>query len=506
MKFVKIKTKQYFKNSLIIRLTQSAPLKLSIRKNQKIMYRKKSHIHFVGIGGIGMSGIAKILTYQGHTISGCDVDLDQQSIRELIKLGCTISSEHNSKLCNDNSIDILVYSTMIQPNSPEILYAQQRGIPTIPRALMLAELMRTKHGIAIAGSHGKTTTTSMISHILIEAGLNPTVIIGGHLKNINTNAQFGDGDFLVAEADESDRSFLHLYPTIALVTNIDLEHLETYHDIDDIKSTFKNFLENVPFYGTAVVCIDDYYVRSLMPITHIKAIKYGMGEHAARYQTDIYANNIILEATHSTFTVWQKDKEAPLGTVHISMPGSHNILNALGAITISLDLNIPFITVAKALKTFTGVKRRFSYNGLYKDAEIFDDYGHHPNEIIHTLAVARKRSKNALRVVFQPHRFTRTDKLWHSFIEIFLRSNIDELIITDIHAAFEAPIPTITSARLVQEIKNHNPSFSVTYIPFDDSYERIINHLNQVTQKDDLILLQGAGKINKLIEKMLNKA
>src|SRR5579872_512342 len=230
------------------------------------MYSKRAHIHFVGIGGIGMSGIATILKYQGYTISGCDADLDQPSVKNLQHINCSIYQGNNTPQCHDSSIDILVYSSAIQANNPEILAAQQRGIPTIPRALMLAELMRTKYSIAISGSHGKTTTTSLISHILIEAKLDPTVIIGGHLKAISNNARWGKGDFLVAEADESDRSLTRLVPTLAIVTNIDLEHLETYTDLDDIKATFKQFLNNLPFYGKAIICTDDENIRSLLPM------------------------------------------------------------------------------------------------------------------------------------------------------------------------------------------------------------------------------------------------
>ncbi|MEX0940020.1 MAG: Mur ligase family protein [Candidatus Babeliales bacterium] len=276
------------------------------------MYHKKAHIHFVGIGGIGMSGIATILKYQGYTISGCDNDLQQQSIIDLQKIGCLIFEGNNTVHCQNAPSDILVYSSAIKVNNPEIINAQQRGIPTISRALMLAELMRTKYSIAISGSHGKTTTTSLISHILIEAERDPTVIIGGHLKNISTNARFGNGDFLVAEADESDRSLLSLQATLAVVTNIDLEHLETYTDIDDIKNTFKQFLNNLPFYGKAFLCIDDPHIRSLLPLAHLKTIKYGLNPLA-----DFKAENIQLEADHSLFELYIKKEKH--GIIRINM-------------------------------------------------------------------------------------------------------------------------------------------------------------------------------------------
>lgn len=457
------------------------------------MYTKKAHIHFVGIGGIGMSGIATILKYQGYTISGCDADLEQQSITNLKAIGCAIFEGNNTTQCHDTSIDILVYSSALKPTNPEIIAAQQRGIPTITRALMLAELMRTKYSIAIAGSHGKTTTTSMISHILIETHKDPTVIIGGHLKTISTNARFGKGDFLIAEADESDRSLLRLYPTLAVVTNIDLEHLDVYTDMDDIKNTFLHFLSNIPFYGKAILCVDDPHIRSLLPaLSHIKTIKYGFDSDA-----DIYGSNMELEATHSMLTVWQKNNTNPLGTIKIPMPGRHNALNALAALAICLDLGIEFKNIIPALESFKGVDRRFTFKGITaKKAEIFDDYGHHPTEIQATLLVARKRAKNKLIVAFQPHRYTRTAHLWDEFLSVFVNSGINHLIITDIYPASESAIPGITSECFVDALKQKCPSLSIEYTPLNfDTLEQIIK---EKAHEDDLILLLGAGKINKL--------
>ena len=380
----------------------------------------------------------------------------------------------------------------IKLDNPEIITAQKRGIPTISRALMLAELMRTKYSIAIAGSHGKTTTTSIISHILIEAGTDPTVIIGGHLKNISTNARLGHGDFLVAEADESDRSFLHLQATLAVITNIDLEHLETYKDLDDVKQTFRQFLRNLPFYGKAILCIDDPNIRSLLPIPYTKLIKYGIEQKG-----DIWADNVILNGDHSTFMVSEKNK-GKLGKIHINMPGKHNVQNCLAAIALALDLNIPFATIVQAVKTFKGIERRFSYNGLFRGAEIFDDYGHHPKEILNTLKVARNRAKKKLTVIFQPHRYSRTHKLWDDFVDVFASGGVDNLIITDIYPASEAPIENITSKRLVSAIARKNPQCNVTYIPFENHFQKITASLEAVVDQNDLILLLGAGKINRL--------
>lgn len=456
------------------------------------MYKKKAHIHFVGIGGIGMSGIAQILAYQGYTISGCDLDLEQKSIVDLKKIGCTIFKGNNTPQCAACNADILVYSSAVHANNPEITQAQERGIPTISRALMLAELMRTKYSVAIGGSHGKTTTTSLISHILIEACMDPTVVIGGHLKNISANARIGKGDFLVAEADESDRSLLHLQATLAVVTNIDLEHLETYKDLDDVKDTFVRFLNNLPFYGKAFVCIDDENIKSLLPIPHIKTVKYGLTDNA-----DIFAQDVQLEPDHSTFTVFEKNNNQ-LGSIHLNMPGRHNILNALAAIALSLDVGIPFATIAHALQSFKGIERRFCFLGTYKGAEIFDDYGHHPKEIYNTLLVAQKRAKNKLNVVFQPHRYTRTQRLWNDFIDVFAQSSIDNLIITDIYPASEKPIATVNSQRLVQELKQANPHLNVHYAPYSADFQAIQQQLTPSIAENDLVLLLGAGKMNKM--------
>jgi UDP-N-acetylmuramate--alanine ligase len=457
------------------------------------VYKKKAHIHFVGIGGIGMSGIATILKYQGYTISGCDTDLEQKSIYLLKEIGCFIYHGNNTSHCHDSSIDILVYSTMIPVTNPEIQAAQKRGIPTIARALMLAELMRTKYSVAISGSHGKTTTTSLISHILMEAAFDPTVIIGGHLATISHNARIGNGDFLVAEADESDRSLLHLYATLAIVTNIDLEHLETYRDLDDIKQTFKQFLTNLPFYGAAILCNEDENIRSLLPIATVKTILYGFNAHA-----DWYATNIVLYPNYSTFDLHHKNSVSSLSSIMLNMPGKHNILNSLAAIALARELDIPFATIVKALQTFQGVDRRFTYRGIFQGAELFDDYGHHPREIECTLHVARRRAKKKLTVVFQLHRYIRTKTLWHDFIQTFLQSNIDHLIITDIHPAGEAPIAGITGERFAQELSQQIPSFPVMYVPLEDNFSSLEKQVRNYAQEDDLILLLGAGKVNRL--------
>lgn len=455
------------------------------------MYTKKAHIHFAGIGGIGMSGIAHIVRRQGYTVSGCDLDVHKKSVRNLQEIGCTIHEGNNTLECHDPNIDILVYSSAIQMNNPEIIAAQQRGIPTISRALMLAELMRTKYSIAIAGSHGKTTTTSLISHILIESEFDPTVIIGGHLINISTNARMGLGDFLVAEADESDRSFLHLQATLALITNINLEHLDTYKDLDDVKQTYVRFLNNLPFYGKAFMCIDDPNIRSVLPIPHLKVIRYGLSADA-----EISAQQVNLQADHSTFTVTQRD--IVLGDIRFSMPGKHNVQNCLGALAVCLDVGIPFEKIKKAIESFKGVERRFWFRGTFKGAEIFDDYAVHPHEIEQTLKVARKRAKNGLTVIWEPHRYTRAFHLWNEFLRLFSTQAIDKLIITDIYAASEKPIQDVSGALFVQALQTLNPSMQVQYVAFDKEFKHIKETLESSVQTDDLLLLLGAGKLTNL--------
>jgi UDP-N-acetylmuramate--alanine ligase len=457
------------------------------------MYNKKTHIHFVGIGGIGMSGIATILQFQGYTISGCDCDVFQKSTQALQKIGCSVYQGNNTAQCHDESIDILVYSSAIKPDNPEIIAAQNRGVPTIPRAVMLAELMRSKYSIAISGAHGKTTTTSMIGHILIEAEHDPTVVIGGHLQNISTNARFGNGDFIVAEADESDKSLLRLHPTIALLTNVDKEHLDIYKDIEDMKDTFQQFLHNIPFYGKAILCLDDKHIQSLLPIHFVKTITYGT--HA---DADFMAMNINDTAASSTFTVYNNPDKKELGAITLSMPGTHNVLNALGAITIAHDLNIPFTTIRSALEKFHGIDRRFTYKGTYRSADIFDDYGHHPTEITVTLNTAAKKTKNKLHVIFQPHKYSRTKHLWQEFIDAFGITPFDTLIITDTHPANESYDPLFDSKQLVTALQHAYPSKHILHIPFNDTYIEIMNELNNNIQPDDLILTLGAGKITKL--------
>jgi UDP-N-acetylmuramate--alanine ligase len=467
------------------------------------MYKKREHVHFMGIGGIGMSGIAEILQLRGYTVSGCDLGGSSKTLDHLRSIGCIIYQGHDVAHIHD--ANVLVYSSAVKQDSPEIQAALEKGIPVIPRALMLGELMRTKYSVAVSGAHGKTTTTSLISHIMIEADRQPSVIIGGVLKNIANNAKIGGGEILIAEADESDRSLLNLSPTMAVVTNIDAEHLDTYTDIEDIKTTFKQFLTRLPFYGKAFVCIDDANVRSILPLPHVCTIRYGLSEDA-----DIMGDIIELGAAASIFDVYtmtpiagshQKEKKL-LGRITLnSIPGRHMVLNALAAIGVCLEFEVPFVTIAHALETFKGIERRFEFKGTCNGAEIFDDYGHHPTEIRKTLLVAQKRAQKRLHVVFQPHRFTRTQKLWDDFVATFAGSQttyaIDTLYITDIYPASEAPIPGITAARLVEAIQQANPRVKVAYVP---TYEAIAQQVRAVICEGDLLLTIGAGKVNQIAE------
>ena len=367
--------------------------------------------------------------------------------------------------------------------------------------------MRTKYSITVSGAHGKTTTTSLISHILIEADQHPTVIVGGILKNISSNAQLGQGGLLIAEADESDRSLLYLNPTMAVVTNIDLEHLDTYKDLDDIKTTFKHFLARLPFYGKAFLCIDDVNIQSILPLPHIGVVKYGLSEMA-----DLMGRVVELGTTYSIVDVYENklvnssNSREPMliGRVKVNIPGIHNVLNSLAAIAVCLDVEVPFETIAKALESFTGVERRFELKGTFRGAEIFDDYGHHPTEIKHTLVVAQRRTQKNLHVIFQPHRFTRTEKLWHEFVDLFAHADglykIETLFITDIYPASEQPIPGITSERLVADIKALRPDLKIFYRP---TYTEITEEIKDMLAEGDMLLTIGAGKVNQVGEALV---
>jgi UDP-N-acetylmuramate--alanine ligase len=461
---------------------------------------KQGHFHFVGINGIGMSGIAKILHKQGHIVSGCDLACDNANIQELIDANCKISNQHNSILCNDSSITTVVYSSDVPYNSQELVTARSKGIKTVQSAAILAEIMLTKFSIGVAGSHGKTTTTSMIAHILMHAQTDPTIVVGGIMHNMKNNARHGMGKYAVAETDESDRSHLLLPVSLAVLTSVDFEHANVYKNLDEVIETFKTYLNKLPFYGKAVVCLDDKNIAKMIPSIHSSIITYGTTN-----QTDIQAINIQLNPDNSSFDVLDNRTNTILGSITIEMPSIYNVLNATAALTIALELDIPFLTITQALQTFQGVDRRFTYKGTMQSpkAEIFDDYGHHPTEIYHSLITARRKTKNKLIVVFQPQRYTRTYHLWDEFVKTFQSADIDHLIITDIYSANEPVIDNVTSKRLADEIIQSNPKFKVHYVPFHANLQDIKDTLLNIVSDKDLVLLLGAGKVNKLAEKLL---
>ena len=455
------------------------------------MYRKRKiqHIHFVGIGGIGMSGIAEVLLNLGYHISGSDVK-ETEVTRRLQTLGCEVFYGHRKE--NVREADVVVISSAIRQGNPEIEVAEQRLIPVIPRAEMLAELMRMKIGIAIAGTHGKTTTTSLIATVLAAGGLDPTVVIGGRLNSIGSNARLGQGDFLVAEADESDGSFLKLMPTIAVVTNIDPEHLDYYHGIEEIKETFLSFLNKIPFYGLAVLCLDHPNIQSLIPRLKKRFTTYGLTT-----QADFQAKEIVFEGLSATFDALHHQKE--IGRLKLQMPGLHNVYNALATLATAFELDIPFEVVQETLRDFSGIQRRFQIKGDKQGILIVDDYGHHPVEIVATLRAARTGWGRRIVAVFQPHRYTRTQALFQDFMTAFNDANV--LILTDIYPAGEDRIEGVEAKALYEGIQNYGHK-DVTYIA---DKKEIVNHLLRIITPGDVVITMGAGDIWQVSEELVRK-
>jgi UDP-N-acetylmuramate--alanine ligase len=455
------------------------------------MYRRGriQHIHFVGIGGIGMSGIAEVLLNLGYHISGSDTK-ETEVTRRLQALGCKIYDGHRKE--NIQEADVVVVSSAIRQGNPEVEVAEQRLIPVIPRAEMLAELMRMKVGIAIAGTHGKTTTTSLIATVLAAGGLDPTVVIGGRLNSLGSSARLGQGDFLVAEADESDGSFLKLMPTIAVVTNIDPEHLDFYKGIEEIKETFLNFLNKIPFFGLAVLCLDHPNVQSLIPRLKKRFTTYGLTT-----QADVQAKEIVFEGLSTTFDVLHQHRE--VGRLRLQMPGLHNVYNSLATLATAFELNIPFQVVQETLRDFSGIQRRFQIKGEKKGVLVVDDYGHHPVEIMATLRAARTGWKRRVLAVFQPHRYTRTQALFHDFLTAFY--DADVLILTDIYPAGEDRIEGVEAKALLEGIREYGHR-NVTY--FADKKE-IVDHLLHIIVPGDLVITLGAGDIWQVADELVNQ-
>jgi UDP-N-acetylmuramate--alanine ligase len=445
------------------------------------MYGKIEKIHFVGIGGIGMSGIAEVLLNLGYTVSGSDLRGSDITER-LARLGAEIAIGHKAE--NLKNVDVVVISSAVRDDNPEVLEAKRLHVPVIPRAEMLAELMRMKFGIAIAGTHGKTTTTSMAASILGHAGIDPTIVIGGKLNAIGTNAQLGQGKFLLAEADESDGSFLVLSPTIAVVTNIDADHLDHYSGgIEEIKDTFVKFINKVPFYGMAVLCLDDPNIRAILPRVKKRYMTYGLSS-----QADIRATHVRHDGFTTTFTVHYKGYR--LGDVSFTMPGAHNVLNAMACMAVALELDVPFSVIQEGFSRFGGVGRRFTIKGEPRGITVVDDYGHHPAEIKATLAAARMGwPERRIVAVFQPHRYTRTHELFNEFVTAFY--DADVLILTDVYPAGEQPVEGATAERLTAEILRHGQK-DVTWIP---NRELIPQHLLGIVKEGDMVITLGAGSI-----------
>ncbi len=454
------------------------------------MYHKKYHIHFVGIGGIGMSGIAELLLNLGYKVSGSDLRYSDIT-RNLEELGGTLFEGHAENQIE--GADVIVTSSAVKPDNPEVLAARQLSVPVIPRAEMLAELMRLKYSVAIAGAHGKTTTTSIVASVLGEGGFDPTVVIGGKLKSLGTNAVHGQGDFIVAEADESDGSFLKMSPTIAVVTNIDREHLDYYHDLDNIKGVFLNFIEKVPFYGLAVLCLDNESIQDLIPKIKSRFTTYGMSS-----QADFQARNVQFEGMTSRFTVYHFGER--LGEIMLNLPGVHNVLNSMSSIAVGVELGIPFDRIKQALETIEGVQRRLEIKGETKGIVVVDDYGHHPTEIKTTLQAARESwPDRRIVVVFQPHRYSRTQALFDEFTRAFYQSDL--LVVLPIYAAGEKEILGTDGHSLYKGIKAHGHRNVV----FKENFQATVDYLDEVSKAGDILLTLGAGDVLKVGEMALEQ-
>jgi UDP-N-acetylmuramate--alanine ligase len=453
------------------------------------MFRNVKRVHFVGIGGIGMSGIAEVLLNLGFEVTGSDI-ATSRTTKRLKKLGAKVKKGHNQ--LNVHGADVVVYSSAVKGDNVELKKANDLKIPVIPRAEMLAELMRLKKAIAVAGTHGKTTVTSMIGLILTNAGLDPTIVVGGRLRSLDTNAKLGSGEYFVCEADESDRSFLKLLPTFAIVTSIDEEHLDNYKNIDEIKNTFLEFASRVPFYGCVVLCLDETNVQSILPSIERRTITYGFSR-----QADISAIDIEIENFHSKFSVVKG--EEMIARIELNIPGRHNIENALAATAICLELDVSMEKIKESLSNFHGVRRRFEVKGKVDGIWVVDDYAHHPREVEVTLESARNGWGGRIIAIFQPHLYSRTLKLKSRFGTSF--NEADKVIITDIYPSRESAVPGVTGKIIYDAIKDHGHR-NVTYIK---DKQNIVSHLMKETKKGDLVVTIGAGDIYKIGEKFIRK-
>lgn len=455
------------------------------------MFRSVERIHFIGIGGIGMSGIAEILLNQGFNVSGSDIN-STEITQNLESLGAKIFKGHSAK--NVHGAEVVVYSSAVNiQENPESKEAIHLKIPLIRRAEMLSEVSRLGYSIAVAGTHGKTTTTSMLGLVLINAGIDPTVIVGGRLKDFGgTNARLGEGDWTVVEADEFDRSFLQLTPTISIINNIEAEHLDIYRDLEDIENTFTEFANKVPFYGSVAVCLDDDGVKNILPLINKKVITYGFSRNC-----DIRGDNIQIDGRNSSCDVYENDKL--LGKLEIQIPGEHNLTNALAALTVARSMNIDFDVIKEALSKFEGVFRRLEHKGEWNGVKIIDDYAHHPTEVQATLEGVSKGYSNRIVCLFQPHTYTRTRDQYKEFARSF--DEADVLIVTDVYAAREKAIDGI-DGNLIAETAIQYGHKNVIYVKDN---EKIIDSVKSVLKSGDILITMGAGNIWKIGEELVSE-
>lgn len=456
------------------------------------MKHKVNNIHFVGIGGIGMSGIAEVLINLGFNVSGSDL-ANNETTQRLAGFGAKLYQNHAQENLGD--ADVVVVSTAVSAENPEVVAARANGIPVVPRALMLAELMRFKQGIAVAGTHGKTTTTSLIASILAEANMDPTYVIGGKLESANTNAKLGTGEHIVVEADESDASFLHLSPILAVVTNIDRDHMDTYeHSFDKLKSAFVEFLQQLPFWGMAVVCIDDHNVREILPRVTKPVTTYGFSDDAK-----VRATNVRADHGKMHFTVI-RDGEAAELDITLNLPGQHYVLNALAAIAIASELNAPDAAIVKALAEFKGVGRRFERYGEVPTGKggtftLIDDYGHHPVELRAVIAATRDAFPGRrLVLAFQPHRYTRTRDCFEDYVRVI--SSVDVALLTEVYSAGEAPIEAADTSSLIRSIRVHGKVDPI----FVESKDALPAAIIDAVQADDVVIVMGAGSVGQVAQ------
>jgi len=460
------------------------------------LFRKIRQIHFVGIGGAGMSGIAEVLLTLGYRVTGSD-QAASETTKRLEALGGAVFIGHAAS--NITGAEVVVVSSAVRRDNVEVLEARRQQIPVIPRAEMLAELMRLKYGVAIAGSHGKTTTTSMVATLLAAGGLDPTAVIGGKLNSFASHAKLGQGEFLVAEADESDGSFLRLSPTIVVVTNIDREHLDYYRTMEELKAAFLTFINKVPFYGLSIVCLDHPVIQELLPAVERRHVTYGIAA-----QADVTAHEIELKGFRSTFKVTAANgprgqMRRSLGGFELTVPGLHNVSNALAAVAVGLELELPVETIRQALREFSGVERRFQMIGEAAGVMVVDDYGHHPAEIKATLAAAKNGWPRRRIVLFQPHRYTRTRDLMDEFATAFY--DADLLVLTEIYPAGEPPIEGVTAERLAATLREHGHK----HVVYQPDRGRMAETVLPLLRDGDLVLTLGAGDIWKVGRQLLER-